>query len=286
MEPIWRHEELELRYVFGRVRRHISSIILFTVVGLLVGFVYLLFAQPRYTAQTAMLLETETGLIGNVETLFLDLDTHANLVRSDVIVAEVVRRLSLHEVDAFDPKSGLIERMVNFTRDRFSQPLFGEVRTLEERLDEAQRDQISRAEVNQILARVPVLRKNLVVLRLGETRLLRVSFTSNEPELSAQIANTVAEVYIDHLQSISGQQMSSNEMVSRAEALGVDLSAEGTIFPRSNAGLFDDIRVVSWATVPTTHSTPNITIVMGIFMTLGFLAGIFYAVRKEWGQAA
>ena len=286
MEPIWRQEELELRYVFGRVRRHISSIIMFTAAGLLVGFLYLLVAQPRYTAQTAMLLETETGLIGNVQTLFLDLDTHANLVRSDVIVAEVVRRLGLHEIDSFDPKPGKVERVVNFTRDRLSQPLFGEVRSMEERLDEAQRDQISRAEVNQILARVPIVRSNLVVLRLGETRLLRVSYTSNEPELSAKIANTVAEVYIDHLQSISGQQMSNNEMVSRAEALGVDLTAEGAFLPQSNAGLFDDIRVVSWATVPTTHSTPNITIVMGIFTILGFLSGIFFAVRKEWGQTA
>lgn len=286
MEPIWRQEELELRYVFGRVRRHIASIGLFALAGLVAGFLYLLVAQPRYTAQTNLLLETETGLIGNVETLYLDLDTHANLIRSDVIVAEVVRRLGLHEIETFDPKSGKLQRIVNFTRERFSQPLFGEVRTMSDRLDEAQREQDARAEINQILARVPVVRDNLIVLRLGETRLLRVSFTSGEPELSARIANTVAEVYVDHLQTISGQQMSNDEMVSRAEALGVDLSTAVPMLPRANAGLFDDIRVVSWATVPTTHSTPNIKIVLAIFTVLGFLAGIFYAVRKEWSPIA
>lgn len=276
MEPDWRQEELELRQLFGRVRRNILSVSLCMGLGVIAGFMYLVLAEPRYTAKAALMLETETGAFGNVDTLFLDLDTHANLMRSDTIVAEVVRRLGLEDIPGFKSDSGKLERALNYTRERLAQPLLGDVRHLDDILQEAQEREATETEPYRILSSVPKVRKSVGVLRLGKTRLLELSFTSNDPQLSAEVANTFAKVYLDHLKTIrqSAQLDPENPM-----AVSYNVADQGAA---GAAGLFDDLSVVSWASVPTTHSTPNIKVVLAAFGLIGLFAGVALAVRKEW----
>jgi len=268
METNWRHDELELKRVLGRASRHTRSVLFYILAGLLAGFIYLMVVPPKYTAQTTMLLETQAGQLGNVETLFLDLDTHANLIQSNAIVAQVVGRYDLSE--EFSSNPGTLLSVVNFVRSIVGRGPIGENRFAD--LDDA----------SKIVAAVPALRESLEISRVGETRLLRLSFTSGRPDLSAKVANAFAEVYGEHLQSVANREQYS-ERATRIGGLSIDISAEGLpIAPTANPGLFDDLRVVSWASVPTTHSSPNIQMALALFTFLGFLLGVAMAVKDEW----
>ncbi len=273
MDANWSDDELELRRIFGRARRYFPTLIMFTLVGFIAGFLYLLVAAPKYTAQTTLLLETRTSDIGNAQTLFLDLDTHANLIRSDAIIAKVVRRLNLS--DDFMPTSGPMLATLNAARDRLSRPAFGDVPDENGRpTDEA-----------MVFASLPNVRNNLDIVRIGETRLLTLSFSSSNPQQAAEVANAFAEIYVEHLQRVSRRPESSNTD-NATGVVAVEISDAGLpILEIENPGLFDDLRVVSWASDPTTHSWPNVNVVLAVFSILGFAAGLLISVRREWKSA-
>lgn len=296
MEPDWNEERLSAEHVDRLIMRNVLPVILWAFIGLVAGFVYLMVAQPRYTAQAGLLLETETSLIGDVQTLYLDLDTHAQLIQTEGIVAEVIRRLDLQEDPRFDPSSSTLQNVLNFSRARFSQPLLGEVRHLDgsEVVAAGDRNATMR---DAILARVPKVSDDLTILREGDTRLLALSFTSDDPELSARIANAFAEVYVEHLArigsdegEIGGPALSEGTAVESNDdqRVAVTFTKEDAFEMNApeRAGLFDDLRIVSRATVPTSHSTPNIKIVLMAFLLLGLLIGLLRAARREWSQAS
>lgn len=274
MDANWSDDELDLRQAFGRVRRYLPNLILFTLFGLLAGFLYLMVAAPKYTAQTTLLLETRTSEIGNAQTLFLDLDTHANLIRSDAIIAKVVDRLSLYET--FMPDSGPVLSALNFARQTFSQPVFGDIPGIEGTPTDAA----------MVFASVPGVRKNLDIVRVGETRLLNLSFTSPDPDQAAAVANAFAEIYIDHLQRVARREQSESTGVTEEGVLSIAIGDGGLpLIEIENPGLFDDLRIVSWASVPTAHSWPNVNVVLAVFSILGFALGLVISVRSEWKSA-
>lgn len=272
MDANWSDDELELRRVFGRARRYLPTLILFTLIGLVTGFMYLMVAAPKYTAETTLLLETRTSEIGNAQTLFLDLDTHANLIRSDAIVAKVVRRLNLSK--NFMPDNGPVLSALNYARAQLSRPVFGDIPDADGQPTDAA----------MVFASVPKVRDNLVILRVGETRLLNLSFSSQDPEQAAAVANAFAEVYVDHLQRVASRNQIGGASASNSEGvLSIEIADEGLpILEIDNPGLFDDLRIVSWASVPTSHSWPNVNVVLAVFSILGFALGLVIALRREW----
>lgn len=275
MQANWSDDELELRRVFGRVRRYFPTLIVYALIGLLVGVIYLMVAAPKYTAQSTLLLETRTSEIGNAQTLFLDLDTHANLIRSDAIIAKVVRGLDLHK--SFMPDSGPILTALNFARSKFSQPMFGDIPSSDG----------STSEAAMVFASVPNVRQNLDIVRVGETRLLNLSFSSSNPQEAADVANAFAEIYIDHLQRVAQRAQNGKGGVANEGVLSIAIAEEGLpLIEVDNPGLFDDLRVVSWASVPTAHSWPNVNVVLAVFLVLGFATGLVIAVKREWKSAA
>ena len=275
MDANWSDDELELRRVFGRARRHIPTVITYAIIGLVAGFIYLMVAAPKYTAQTTLLLETRTSEIGNAQTLFLDLDTHANLIRSDAIVAKVVRRLNLSE--SFMPDNGPLLSALNFARSQLSRPVFGDIPDANGLPTDAA----------MVFASVPNVRSKLDIVRVGETRLLNLTFTSQNPEQAAEVANAFAEVYVDHLQRVALRMQEGRGISSTGEdgVLSIEIEGGLPLLEIDNPGLFDDLRIVSWASVPTSHSWPNVNVILAVFTILGFAIGLVASVRREWKNA-
>ena len=274
MDANWSDDELELRRVFGRARRHIPTVITYALIGLVAGFLYLMVAAPKYTAQTTLLLETRTSEIGNAQTLFLDLDTHANLIRSDAIIAKVVRQLDLSK--SFMPDNGPLLSLLNFARSQLSRPVFGDIPDDEGRPTDAA----------MVFASVPSVRERLDIVRVGETRLLNLTFTSQNPKQAADVANAFAEVYVDHLQRVARRMQEGGSTATGQDGvLSIDIEGGLPLLEIDNPGLFDDLRIVSWASVPTSHSWPNVNVILAVFTILGFALGLVASVRREWKNA-
>ncbi|MEM9709938.1 MAG: Wzz/FepE/Etk N-terminal domain-containing protein [Pseudomonadota bacterium] len=276
MEPTWNTEKLRLRHMMWQGRLHAPIVIICTALGVLAGFLYLVLAPVMYTAQTTMVLESKTSQFGDVETLFLDMDTHARLIQSDAVIAKVVAQLDLQ--DEFALQQGAITRGVNQVRASLSRPLYG---------TQAVGDNAAPESVRAFSV-VPKVRSSLDAIRLGETRLLSLAFTSDDPELSARIVNGFAEAYVDHLASLRDRTSALEAKVNfPATGESSDLSITAgddtvPLIPSDTAGILDDLRIVSWATVPAVHSSPNMGAVLAVCTILGLVIGIGFAARNEW----
>lgn len=296
MQKDWEEDDIVYESLGAMIIRNLIPLAVSLLIGLFAGLAYLVFATPKYTAETTLILETRTGIIGDVETLYLDLDTHAELIGSDGVVAEVIRRLNLVDDPRFDPDTGMVEKIVNFTRARFSRPLLGEVRHLDTAAVSGENAVPSEQE--EILARVPGVASKLFVYREGHTRLLFVTYSTSDPELSAQIANTFAEVYTEHLERIgsanaflqASEEIPVNDEISTAASQSEPLTvnflsmSERAVATESEAGLFDALRIVSRATVPTANSSPNIHFVLAAFASMGLFIGALIIARREWNE--
>lgn len=239
--------------------------------GFLFGFAYLVFSEAKYTAEAAVLFESPAGAFGDIGVLLLDLDTHANLIQSDAVVAAVIARLELHKKTEFRFTQGPFERLLDFAHLRLSQPLFGGVRHLDDIIATGQRDTERAAEAFQILASVPKVLGKLKVVRQGQSRILRLSFTSTDAKLSAVVTNAFAEVYLSHVSQ-------SGPFGPKVSAPG---EASGDASSQSDFMNMGDLRVVSWASVPSDHSHPKIRVVLITFTLIGFAFGLILAVLRE-----
>ena len=278
MEPNWRSNELKPGYMLGLIRRAISPVLAGAVIGVAIGLLYLGFASPKYRAETVLLLGADAS--GNdIETLLLDLDTHANLLQSDAIISKVVS--SLDVADDFAASNGPLLSFLNIGRNAISRPTLGEVSDLDQVVENADARAAEVTEDAQVAASVSNVRRNLTIRRLTDTRLLSISFSANSAQMSADVANGFAQAYIDHLQALNGRQ-SEIQTIEREGVLAIDISEEqaAPLLPTPN--LFDELKIVSAATPPLRHSAPRVKTTLFVFAILGVLLGTGLATRREW----
>ncbi|MEO1024713.1 MAG: hypothetical protein AAFX07_04065 [Pseudomonadota bacterium] len=86
----WNLDELSLRNLGVRLRRNLLRIALPAVLGAFAGTAYMETVQPTYLVDSTLILETNNREVRNVRNLFTDLDTHANLIRSDKVIGQAV----------------------------------------------------------------------------------------------------------------------------------------------------------------------------------------------------
>ncbi|HWU17293.1 MAG TPA: Wzz/FepE/Etk N-terminal domain-containing protein [Devosia sp.] len=196
-------QEFGLRNIFGTIRRQLGLILAILILVLGVSTLLIISLTPMYRATTLVLVDpSEKNLLNPTNSTSSSASDNAR-VESEVSIAQsektvelVLDQLKLEDDPSFKPQPGLRERLA--TMLRIAPP---ETYTAEELRQFA----------------VGKLQDAITVERQGLTYLITISANANSPDRAAQIANTMAEKYIQsQLQSkINGVLSGRNVMEQR-----------------------------------------------------------------------
>jgi polysaccharide biosynthesis transport protein len=173
----------------GIVRRQIFVVLAFAALGVALGAFYVLKAPPKYTATVTLLADTRKIELVQQPTVYDEasiqsvgaMETQVELLRSDEVALRVIKKLNLSE----DP------RFVGSHRQNVLRSLLGSIApgyfAELPALSEDERQSLALAQFD----------KNLTVARIGVSYAIEIDFESRYPDLAAEIANAVADVYIE-----------------------------------------------------------------------------------------
>ena len=151
--------------------------------------------KHTYYAETTMIIDPDQTNVVGLRDVFASnsrnrtfLATQYEIIRSRVLAEKVVERLNLVRHPQFDSRQQ--DRKPNWFRLGLTR--LGLVKEVEEApMTDEQIDEFLFPIIQQIVS------KSLFVAPVNRTQLVRIGFTSHDPELSADIANTMADVYIE-----------------------------------------------------------------------------------------
>ncbi len=173
----------------GIVRRQIFVVLAFAAIGVALGAIYVLKSPPKYTATVTLLADTRKIELVQQPTVYDEasiqsvgaMETQVELLRSDEVALRVIKKLNLSE----DP------RFVGSHRQNVLRSLLGSIApgyfAELPPLSEDERQSLALAQFD----------KNLTVARIGVSYAIEIDFESRYPDLAAEIANAVADVYIE-----------------------------------------------------------------------------------------
>lgn len=233
-------------FALGVARRQTLVVLLFAMLGAGVGAVSFLRAPPTYTASATLLVDTRKIEILQQPAVSSEMsiqssgamESQVELLRSDEIALAVIKKLSLWDDPRFvgTGKRGFVGTLLRKYLPVFSteQPL-----TDAERMEQALR----------------IFDQSLTVNRVGPTYAIEIAFASRNPDLSAQVANGVADAYIDRQRTSeydAARQASDwletriPELRAKSEAAQravVEYKSEHNIVETGSGQLIDDQRV-------------------------------------------
>jgi succinoglycan biosynthesis transport protein ExoP len=173
--------------VLAFIQRQYRVIGLGAGIAIVLGLLYVLTAQPSYTAAATMVIDTRNIRLFQQQSMFSDMpidassvESQVEIIKSETIGLAVIKRLRLTEDPEFvNPGGGLIGTLIGAVTGLFASgggpsSEFALTRTA-------------------ILS----LQNRLTVRRVGLTYIIVISFRSYSPDRAAEIANAVADAYID-----------------------------------------------------------------------------------------
>jgi succinoglycan biosynthesis transport protein ExoP len=173
----------------GIVRRQIFVVLALLLVGGAFGAIYILKSPPKYTATATLLADTRKIQLVQEPTVYNEasiqsvgaMETQVELLRSDEVALRVIKKLNLAEDPRFigDRPLGVLRSLLHSVAPAYFAQLPA--------LSEEERQSLALAQFD----------KNLTVARIGVTYAIEIDFESRYPDLAAEIANAVADVYIE-----------------------------------------------------------------------------------------
>jgi polysaccharide biosynthesis transport protein len=173
----------------GIVRRQIFVVVAFAFLGVALGGVYVLKAPPKYTATATLLADTLKMELVQQPTVYNEasiqsigaIESQVELLRSDEVALRVIKKLNLSEDPRFIGNHGqsvLQSLLYSIAPGYFPKS---------PALSEDERQSLALAQFN----------KNLTVSRIGISYAIEIDFESRYPDLAAEMANAIADVYIE-----------------------------------------------------------------------------------------
>lgn len=184
------------------VRRRYFLIVSILLACILAGLSYLAVAEPIYTSGSTVLIDTrrvaglEEGSLDATDTVDDSMvDSQLQLILSEGSLLKIIDRMKLADSPVFDPdRPGLLQRTANqigsvlgLARVGLSSNAAPAVAAAASDPDFAFRRQ--REVLGEIMA-------NVDVRRIGRTYVLQISYSSPDPELSADVANAISDQYL------------------------------------------------------------------------------------------
>ena len=205
-------EVVELVWIF--LRRQYSVILFTALLTIAAAVIYLLATPPRFTAHTGVILDVRRGQFFQQQSILADaptdtawVESQEKIIKSENIAEKVIKTLHLtelpefvgSEVDAFSRLLGFVGASPRSPRSKFD---------------------LTRQALE-------VFQKSLEASRVGMSYVLDISFTSNDADRAAQIANSVADAFVvDQLDArFEANQRASNWLQDRANSLRDEASA-------------------------------------------------------------
>jgi polysaccharide biosynthesis transport protein len=185
-EPVT-NEEMGLaefvNFAWGFSRRQYLVVIFCALLAILLGLIYLQHTPPRYTAHAAMIIDTRKGQVFQNQSILADapidlagIESQVQIVKSENVAASVIKGLHLTEVPEFvGGAPGSIDRLLAYLRSSPPPP---------------------RSEFELMRQAIDTFERSLDAVRVGMSYVLDISYTANDPDRAAQIANAVADAYI------------------------------------------------------------------------------------------
>ena len=167
-------------------RRQYPVIVFAMAVSLALGLLYVLTTPPSFTASTTMIIDTKKVQLFQ-QTMLSDLpidpstvESQVEILKSETIALAVIKKLHL----ADDPEfvgggGGLIGTLLGAVMGLFSS------------------SSEPPSEFMVMRGAVGAFERNLTIKRIGLTYVIVISFQALSPERAAEIANAVANAYID-----------------------------------------------------------------------------------------
>lgn len=201
---------VDLRGILLALKARIKTILAITIAVAVAATVFVFMVTPRFAGETQLLLENRdsvfTRTLSEREIPGGTIDSEAVLSQVQVVTSrevarEAIRRLGLVGNAEFDP---LVGPMDPVTR----------VRTMlgiaDGRFDGREEDRI-----------FDTYYRALTVYAVPRSRVLAIEFRSQDPDLSARAANTIAEVYLEQLEEAQAElaRAASNWLGANIEEL-------------------------------------------------------------------
>jgi succinoglycan biosynthesis transport protein ExoP len=174
------------QFVLAFVRRQYAVIGSVAAIVIALGFIYLFTTPPSYTATTTMLIDTSNIRQVQQQSITADsyidsgtVDSQVELLKSDSIALAVIKKLNLTEDREFiGPGEGLIGTVLASVMGLFTSNGPSSEFALEHRA-------------------LGAFQSRLNIARVGLSYVIEIDFRSLSPDRAAQIANAVADAYID-----------------------------------------------------------------------------------------
>jgi len=186
------HAEL-LDISTGFLQRQYPVIVFTLLVMMALAAIYVLSAQPKYTAQAKLLIDTrkvqlfqQQSVLGDIPPDPASVDSQVEILQSENVARAVIKELHLTEDPEFmSPRVDLVSAIKGIPSAIMASisSLFASSEGQPSEYDPTQ-------------AAIARLHSDLTIGRVGLTYVISINFRAPDPKRAAQIANAVADAYI------------------------------------------------------------------------------------------
>ena len=238
----------------------------FCLVAVIIAALVTSLVQKRYTADAIIQVrlasdnrQAQSGILLNAASM---IETEATLIsRSPTIAKRVVARLDLIHDTAFVLRKPLTARAHDLLASAW--PGFDKFRS---------RSEESLAEE---------LMRNLAVTNDVRSYLIKISYTSASPELSARIANAVAEEYMRVRRASSARQELADLVATYGPKHPKVLKAEAELDDASRSNMSEDAQLLIRAEPIALPSSPNWLLILGLTFVGSLVVGVLVVLIQE-----
>ncbi|MDF0578921.1 AAA family ATPase [Bradyrhizobium yuanmingense] len=211
---------LSFERVADVLRRQWPIIAVCTGASLALVIVYLAMAQPMYTANSRIMMDTRQTQVldkdSNASSALIDtgyVDSQVEIINSDDLILSVVRRLKLTEDPEFNGSNpGLLSIII------------GKLTSLFGSGEPASQERIEHAVVQQV-------QKNLRTERVLTTYVLSLSYKARSPDKAAKIANAIASAYL--VGALEAKYQSTKRATEWLQQRSLELSEQASASDRA-----------------------------------------------------
>lgn len=224
-------DEIDFSKLLNVARRNWAYLLLGTLFGLAIGAAYILNTSRVYTSTVSISLDTvEAANVRELSGIYdaplteSQVSTELEILRSEAIATKVVDRFEFwRSAEFMDRPRSALDRLTGVVRKLSATAMSSISSNVSDvpALPDAPEDVAAR----ERLRAIGIIRGNMRVERLRDSRIVTISFRSTSAEMAARVANAIAETYIeDQLDSkFDSTQRATSWLKQRSDQLRTEL---------------------------------------------------------------
>ena len=223
-------DEIDLRQYFNIINKYKWRILFLSIFVAIFASVVAMRMTPIYKATSTLLIEaTQAKAISFEDVMGVDSSrneyylTQFEILKSNRIAQKVIEQLNLAEHSGFIDEESMADN-----EDSMLDSIKSSIKSALPFIPENKKIELTAKEKEdyETLALIQNFSKRLTISPVSRTQLVNISFESQDPKLTALVANTVGDIYIEnHLSAKMGvNQRASGWLSSRLSELRIRLA--------------------------------------------------------------